>query len=180
MRTKREYSCSGTYREDLERRLKAAGLIHQRKVNFLVNDKVEKLFINSRGKLESICRIADVEYGAMGEDLRMLILTDYIRKEYRSSLGNESRDIQSIGVLPVFELLRRQEKQWKLGVMCGSLMVIPDTAKEAFCREVKKESPSLKASLRPLKDDAGRTLGYSEAVMGGKTADLYQGYDQII
>ena len=52
--------------------------------------------------------------------------------------------------------------------MCGSLMVIPDTAKEAFCREVKKESPSLKASLRPLKDDAGRTLGYSEAVMGGK------------
>ncbi len=165
---KEEYSCSGTYREDLERRLKAAGLIHQRKVNFLVNDKVEKLFINSRGKLESICRIADVEYGAMGEDLRMLILTDYIRKEYRSSLGNESRDIQSIGVLPVFELLRRQEKQWKLGVMCGSLMVIPDTAKEAFCREVKKESPSLKASLRPLKDDAGRTLGYSEAVMGGK------------
>ena len=46
---KEEYSCSGTYREDLERRLKAAGLIHQRKVNFLVNDKVEKLFINSRG-----------------------------------------------------------------------------------------------------------------------------------
>lgn len=170
------YGDFAVYREKLTRSLKAAGLIHQKKVNFLMNDKVEKLFINSRGKLDSICRIAGVEYDALGENLRMLILTDYIRKEYRTSLGDESKEIQSIGVLPIFELLRRQGNRWKLGVMCGSLMMIPDTAKEAFCQEAKEESPSLEAVLRPMKDEAGKELGYSEVVIGGKL----QSYTRIM
>ena len=42
------------------------------------------------------------------QNLRLLILTDYIRKEYEKAIGNETMDVHNLGVLPFFELLRRE------------------------------------------------------------------------
>ena len=56
------FFCPAGYREELIRRLKAAGLIEKKKVGFLINDKIEKILINSRGKLDSIRQIAGLEY----------------------------------------------------------------------------------------------------------------------
>ena len=61
----------------------------------------------SRGKMNSILQIAACEHAALGNELRMLILTDYIRQEYRAALGNPDRELYSMGVFPIFELLRR-------------------------------------------------------------------------
>lgn len=36
----------------------------------------------------------------MGSSLRLLILTDYIRKEYEKAIGNPEATIASLGVLP--------------------------------------------------------------------------------
>lgn len=132
------YPGTDAYREALLKQLKEAGLTERKKVRFLVNDRIEKMLINSRGKLESILRIAACEYTAMGNRLRMLILTDYIRSEYKAAIGNPGKDTYAMGVLPVFEMLRREGPAGRLGVLCGSMIIIPEEAKEAFAEEMKE------------------------------------------
>ena len=49
------------------------------------------------------------EYETSGQNLRLLVLTDYIRKEYEKAIGNTEYDVNSLGVLPFFEMLRREK-----------------------------------------------------------------------
>ena len=129
-----EFVCQEEYREELIRRLKANGLIERKKVAFFVNQKLEKTLMNSAGKLKSISEICRLEYSSMGNQLRLLILTDYIKKEYAKKLGKPNCLPDSLGVLPIFEMLRRENPDWKLGVLCGRLIYIPDTALAALKR----------------------------------------------
>ena len=61
------------------------------------NDKISKLLINSRGKLDSIADIVEVESKSLGEELRLLILCDFIKKESLSLIGDEERPVNEIG-----------------------------------------------------------------------------------
>lgn len=162
------YTCYENYQKELMKKLKAAGLIEKGKVCFLMNSRIERMLANSVGKMDSICRIAFREYASEREELRMLILTDYVRKEARKSLGEPEKEVGNIGVLPIFELLRRQGMDWKLGVLCGSLLVFPDSAKEKFLKEAALEASGLEPELKPLTDSRGGALGYTEAVVQGK------------
>lgn len=182
------YPCTEEYRDILLKELKVRGIIEQGKVSFLVNSKIEKLLFNSSGKLDSILKIASCEHTALGEDLRMLILTDYIRKEYRAALGNPVKSLQAIGVLPIFELLRRRGAGWRLGVLCGSLIIIPETAKGAFEEESAQADPQLTPVFRDIFDVEGNRLGYVEVDIKGKlnicthiiTRLFERGYIQIL
>lgn len=151
------FSCEETYRKELEKELRAGALADKKRISFLSSEKTEKILINSCGKLESIVEIASCEYDSMGDGLRMLILTDYIRKEYRKAVGDGTEDILTMGALPVFELLRRTGKDWKLGILCGSLIILPDSAKKRFLDETGKDSV-----FRELYGSLGEPLGYSE------------------
>lgn len=131
------YICDKAYREALTDELKKAGLIEKRKISFTVNAGIEKLLTNSKGKANSIRDIVAHEYAALGRNLRLLVLTDYIRKEYESAVGNPTQDVNSLGVLPFFEMLRRENSGIRLGVLCGTLVVIPAEAKEALQKEVE-------------------------------------------
>ena len=134
------YACKQDYPEKLEKELKAAGLIEKKKVAFTTSATVEKMLINSKGKANSIRDIVKHEYQAMGKDLRLLVLTDYIRKEYEKLVGVEDADINALGVLPFFELLRKEAELagegLRLGILCGTIVVIPAEAKEALEAEV--------------------------------------------
>ena len=57
---------------------------------------------------------------------------------------------------------------WKLGVLCGSLLVFPDSAKEKFLKEAALEASGLEPELKPLTDSRGGALGYTEAAVQGK------------
>lgn len=131
------YTCDEAYREALTDELKTAGLIEKRKLSFTVNAGIEKLLTNSKGKANSIRDIVAHEYAALGKNLRLLVLTDYIRKEYESAVGNPEQDVNSLGVLPFFEMLRREDSGIRLGVLCGTLVVIPAEAKEALQKETE-------------------------------------------
>lgn len=161
------YTCDNTYREQLMKRLKSYGLLERKQVHFLLNDKIEKALINSTGKLQSIREIACQEYHSMGKELRMLVLTDYIRKEQRSILGNPEKPVDSIGVLPIFELLRREAEVWKLGVLCGSLILLPDSTIESFKHALGDSNMKELLKAKPLYDIAGNPLGYSEIPVQG-------------
>ena len=90
---------------------------------------VKKMLTNSLGKCNSIRDIVFHEYETSGQNLRLLVLTDYIRKEYEKAIGNTEYDVNSLGVLPFFEMLRRENekknKQIRFGVLCGTIVIIP-------------------------------------------------------
>lgn len=134
------YVCDKTYRELLTDQLKAQGLIEKRKVVMTKSAAIEKLLTNSLGKCNSIRDIVFHEYQTTGDALRLLVLTDYIRKEYEKSLGNEENDVNALGVLPFFEMLRRENAKKgghiRFGVLCGTIVIIPAEAREALEREV--------------------------------------------
>ncbi len=130
--------------EKYQHDLKVRGLVEKKKVCLLLNSKLKKSLVRSIGKCESIKNITFNEYNSMGDDLRLLILCDYIKKEYKSEIGNEQNDTPALGVIPFFELLRKEAKNQnsslKLGVLCGSIVFIPPTAKSRLLELV--ENPS--------------------------------------
>ena len=91
------------------------------------------MLTNSLGKCNSIRDIVFHEYETSGQNLRLLVLTDYIRKEYEKTIGNTEYDVNSLGVLPFFEMLRRENekkyKQIRFGVLCGTIVIIPGGGK---------------------------------------------------
>lgn len=128
------YIIDQDYQEELIKELKSQGFIERNQVMLVVNQAIEKMLVKSVGKCESIKEIVFHEYKSMQRDLRLLILTDYIRKEYENALGDETRDVYNLGVLPFFELLRRENQKRKediqYGVLCGTYIIIPSHAKE--------------------------------------------------
>lgn len=128
------YQVDDSYRQELIRQMKAAGLIERNQVNLLRTQKLDSLLTQSAGKLKSIREIAVHEHQQLGSELRQLILTDYIRKEFEVHIGQEHADLNRVGVLPIFEALRqeslKQAQPMKLGILCGSLVVIPKTAEK--------------------------------------------------
>ena len=132
------YAYKQEYSEKLEKELKSEGLIEKKKVVLNSNAAVEKMMINSKGKANSIRDIVLHEYGASGKDLRLLVLTDYIRKEYEKAVGVPEADINALGVLPFFEMLRREAgDKLRLAVLCGTIVVIPAEAREALEKEIE-------------------------------------------
>lgn len=92
------YSADKKYREALQNQLKEAGLSEKKRVRFLVNDRIEKMLVNSSGKLDSILNIASCEHTAMGEKLRMLILPDTAREAFTEEINEIDPDLPT----PIF------------------------------------------------------------------------------
>lgn len=120
----------------LKKELIALRLIHHHQVHLTQDDRHEKLLIESKNKLHSIVEITQFEYTHLKQDLRMLILADYIKKETKSSINNLKKEMTSIGILPIFETLRRQEiNDLNLCLLSGSLILIPLSCVEPLKEE---------------------------------------------
>ena len=121
-------------KKKIEAELKSRGLIEKRQV-FLVKSKVNDQILNqSLGKLAGIASIFETEYASLGQDLRQLVLADYIRKDFASYLGDDQAPITQLGVLPYFETIRRSAQKQGLSVpiavLSGSVVIIPASVKE--------------------------------------------------
>lgn len=120
------YPSDTVYREGLIDRLKEAGCIHRRRVRLVRNDEIDKILIKSRGKLKSILEIVKAEYASLGHGLRLLVLCDYIKREYLSQIGGAEAFTGEIGAVPIFEYLRRASIEGiRLGVLSGSVIIVP-------------------------------------------------------
>lgn len=135
------YFVDRTYYEQLIKQLKANGVIEKRRVCMQVNQALSKILVKSVGKCESIKTIVFHEYECMKEKLKLLILTDYIRKEYETSIGESEADVNNLGVIPFFEMLRRENEcrneKLRIGVLSGSMIVIPAEAKQQLLAMIK-------------------------------------------
>lgn len=124
------------HRKTLEKRLKRLGAIEKRKINFLHSRRLTDYLVSSVNKLTGIQKIVDFEHKRLGKSLRMVILADFIRKEFYTSSSHNDLELNKIGVIPIFEKLRRgNDDNKKIAVLTGSMIIIPVSAYRAF--EVK-------------------------------------------
>ena len=103
---------------------KHLGLIHNKRIILDDNTKIQKQITGSLGKLDSIVQIVEVENLSLGKDLRMVVLADYIK-------ANDT-DNTHLGVVPIWRTVKDKFPKIPIGVLCGSLIVLPKTAEHAF------------------------------------------------
>lgn len=181
------YPCEKEYRESVIDRLKSQGLIDKKKVMLAANPAVEKMLTTSLGKCNSIRDIVFHEYAATGKELRLLVLTDYIRKEHEKNIGDPQKDVTALGVLPFFEMLRReneaQKKDIRLGVLCGTIVIIPAEAREALEREIADTGKVNFAPVGNLGDKdyiKVTAVGDAHFLTGAVTNIFTKGYMQVL
>lgn len=94
------------------------GLVVNKKVVLEESLKIRRMMAGSVGKLDSIVEIVKLEYAQLKEQLRMVILTDHIKIDDVAC--------QSMGVVPIWRKLKETvEGDIAIGVMCGSLILLP-------------------------------------------------------
>ena len=65
----------------------------------------------------------------LGQDSRMVILTDYIRKDALPKVKEHQPVLKKIGVVPIFELIRKRfGSDFPVGILTGSFVIIPKSA----------------------------------------------------
>ncbi|MES2495604.1 MAG: hypothetical protein V4618_05805 [Pseudomonadota bacterium] len=107
-------------------RLHREGLIEGGKVRLVQARSIFRLLTSSLAKLDSITRIVQAEHAALGNRLRMVVLSDHIRAGEMPDGPASTFRPAKLGVIPIFETLRRAGIAGsRLGVLTGSLVIIP-------------------------------------------------------
>lgn len=160
------YPEDSVFREQMTELLKGRGLIQKRKVSLTGNEDVNKLLRTSKGKISSIVTLVGAEYRNMGQELRLLVLTDYIKKEYMSALGDQQKAVNELGVVPIFENIRRAyeadgvSEQLRLAALSGSVVIVPASAKPVL--ETILAEKNVKAAIK----ECG-AAGYYQVTVSG-------------
>lgn len=121
--------------------LKENSLYDKNQVYLDLDEKLKRKLISSLGKMESISKIVYSEYTSLKEDLRMLILTDYIKKESLTKVGTND-SIDNVSVVSIFEVLRRKDNI-KIAVLSGSLVILPNIVIEEIKNKYDFSSKTL-------------------------------------
>ncbi len=106
--------------------LRKIGAIERGKIRLTSPEKIAKTLRTSNSKLDSVEEIVRLEYASLKENLRMVILTDFIRQEAMPKSDLDITDITQLGVVPLFELIRRKFPiEIEVGVLSGSVVIVP-------------------------------------------------------
>lgn len=119
------------------------GLVEKGQLGLVTTGALETLLFSSIGKLRSISAIASEEYKNLGEKIKLLILTDFIR--VNSNVLGSDREIKELGVIPIFEMLRRQNIGLKLAIISGKIVIVPNPSLDGINEVAKKENVRYKA-----------------------------------
>lgn len=151
--------------EELITTFKRYGLMQGNKLYLEANPKTTRTLISSLGKLDSIKEIVKHEFQSRRQSLRMLILTDYIHKEYLNTVGTQE-PINALGTVPIFELIRREEIEGeRIGAVSGSLLLLPTTLQQVI--EEKREEFNFQFAMTSIND-----TGYSEYRISGGNKNI--------
>ncbi|SIR64880.1 Type III restriction enzyme, res subunit [Paenibacillus sp. RU4T] len=168
----------------LRRRLHGDGAVERKKVYLKSTPAFDKMLVQSASKLNSIRKIAAYEKDKLGDDLRMLILTDYIRKEELPGRGEEPQKPGRLGVVPIFEMIRREMgAEAPIAILSGSLVVLPADALPAAQEAASRRGAGF--SFRPLPHDPGYLMLDSKdsdraAAVSVMTEIFLQGHVRIL
>ncbi len=117
--------------EDLLNKAKASGLVSKQTICLNDSPKIRREIANSLGKLDSIKKIVDLETKALGKNLRLVILADYIKYDVT--------DCSALGVIPIWQTLA-ERNDISLGVLTGSVILIPALILDKFKEYVQQSN----------------------------------------
>jgi superfamily II DNA or RNA helicase len=124
---------SATLRK-LRHHLHEIGAIEHGRVTLQHPHRLAKILSGSTTKLDSIVEIVKLEAASMGSGLRAVVLGDFIRKLEMPRNHDEVRPLEEVGIVPIFEALRRAGlAKLNLGVLTGSLIILPKSCESAVC-----------------------------------------------
>ena len=110
---------------------KRIGAAERRQIRLESTGRIARLLIRSASKLKSIEEIVRVERESCGEDVRLVVLTDFIRRTDFPKNPDDVKPLKRLGVVPIFEQIRRsQAEAVQLGILTGTLTVIPARSQE--------------------------------------------------
>ena len=166
----------------LEKQLRRLHVFERNAVDFVGEELLYKSLTNSPSKLKSIASIITAERESLDTDLRCVILTDYIRKEFLNSTTETLQDINKIGVIPIFQYVRCScEKPEELAVLSGSIVIIHVSILKAFGTIESRDN----FTFSPLEIDASFLLvhpnGKSEKSIVHIMTQLFEtGYIKVL
>ncbi|WP_263649790.1 DEAD/DEAH box helicase family protein [Rasiella rasia] len=187
--------------QPIEKDLRKIGAFEQKKINLVGERSLYRKLAQSPSKLKSIVEIVKVESSQLSENLRMVVLTDFIRKEFLDvKFGESITEINKIGVVPIFQYVRNAIKKEagfplkieKLAVLTGSLVIVHNTivkdlskvlSAENFRQEIlwETEYVLIKPNVAGSKDIVNAMTQLFEAgtieVLIGTKALLGEGWD---
>lgn len=149
-----EFLLNKDEKEDLINTLKKYGLIERGKTRIYTNDKIDKTLLQSMGKMESIVKIVDCEYSNLQKNLKMLVLTDFIRAKDLNKIGTNDL-FKDISIVSIFETIRRCKPDIVISALSSSLVILP-TILEKDVKNILGKRQN-KFSITPIKE-----TGYSE------------------
>ena len=116
-----EWKSLEAIRDEYYAQAKRTGLTDGKRIVLDGNEKFFRQIAGSIGKLDSIVSIVDLESRLLKEELRMVILADFIRMN--------DTDCSTLGVVPIWRKLKDAFRgRISLGVLCGSLILLPKDA----------------------------------------------------
>lgn len=123
----REGFDAGPVLKALKADLQRLGAIEGGHVRIRESAALFTMIANSSAKLGSIVAIARSEALALGDQLRMVVLTDFVRASDLPG-GASSAVPAKLGVASIFDALRRAGIAARLGALSGSLVIVPEDA----------------------------------------------------
>ncbi|TCL69166.1 helicase-like protein [Mariniflexile fucanivorans] len=135
---------------DLETKLRRLNIFENKKVDLIGDKQLYRSLSNSPSKLFSIVDIISNEYRNLKTDLRAVVLTDYIKKEFKITEDKAIHSIDRLGVIPIFQHLRISAiPKQEIAVLTGTLVIIHKNNIEAF----GKVEPFENYSFIPFESD---------------------------
>ncbi|MCK0155889.1 DEAD/DEAH box helicase family protein [Cellulophaga sp. F20128] len=109
----------------IEKDLRKIGAFEKKRVDFIGIEHLYRTLANSPSKLKGINTIIRAEGNSLGDTLRAVILTDFIRQEFLSFTGNNTKELNKLGVVSIFQYLRTQSNhKEQLAVLTGSIVIL--------------------------------------------------------
>jgi len=119
--------------EHWQRSLERIGALEGRRIELLRHPRRQHLLGSAAGMIDATAAIVDAEKAHFGESLRLVVLSDHVRAADFPAAGDAAMSPLRLGVVPVFERLRRLRLPGVIpAVLSGSLVVLPATAWPAF------------------------------------------------
>lgn len=108
----------------IREKLATHGFIIRNNISLQSTDKLRKEMSSSLGKLNSIVTIVNEEFRQLRQELRMLILTDFIKSDLKHIIGSDT-EIGVMGTVTIFESLRRAASlELSIALLSGRLVIV--------------------------------------------------------
>ncbi len=128
--------------DQLKKQLRHANLLHRNVLSIERSSTIERSLSLSTSKIESCTRIHKLELNQRGENLRQVILTDFIRDEGLIS-GIDTGDLD-LGAWPIFErLIRSSPIPDQIGLVTGRLSIVSKAKSAQLLNQIESDQVSL-------------------------------------